>query len=240
MIVYRPLRKVSAVSFDLDDTLFDNKPHILMAESSLREYIRSQYPGAPAVCERTWRKIRTNILSVKPELANDVGKLRRSVLREWFLLAGFAPISAQKASQDCFEYFYQIRSNFVVSEKVRDTLAKLANQYPLAAITNGNVDCERIGIAEFFAVIVRANTEFPAKPDPAMFNYVSGALATACKQILHVGDNLDKDIYGATNAGYQSAWLAVNRPMELGNEECSILPHIQLSNIVELCNIQSQ
>jgi FMN phosphatase YigB (HAD superfamily) len=33
-------------------------------------------------------------------------------------------------------------------------------------------------------------------------------------QILHVGDNLKKDVWRAANAGYKSAWFTVNRNMD--------------------------
>jgi FMN phosphatase YigB (HAD superfamily) len=73
------------------------------------------------------------------------------------------------------------------------------------------------------------------KPSPAMFDLISTKLGIAPQNILHVGDDLEKDVEGAIKAGYQSAWLAVNRPMQLKNERFArLLPHVQLDSLKDL------
>jgi FMN phosphatase YigB (HAD superfamily) len=105
----------------------------------------------------------------------------------------------------------------------------------LAAITNGNVNCEAIGIDKYFTHTIQANPEYPMKPSPAMFDLISTKLGIAPQNILHVGDDLEKDVEGAIKAGYQSAWLAVNRPMQLKNERFArLLPHVQLDSLKDL------
>ena len=44
MRFYRPLGPVKAMTFDLDDTLYDNGPVIRAAEVSLQDYIVKHYP----------------------------------------------------------------------------------------------------------------------------------------------------------------------------------------------------
>ena len=72
------------------------------------------------------------------------------------------------------------------------------------------------------------------KPAREMFDEAAEHLGIAPKHILHVGDNLIKDVKGAINAGYQAAWFACNRQMKLANEPVSVLPHIALDNLNEL------
>ena len=69
---------------------------------------------------------------------------------------------------------------------------------------------------------------------PAMFNEASQLLNIEPKYILHVGDNLIKDVQGAVNSGYQSAWFACNRSMNLANEPVTMLPHLVLNTLDEL------
>lgn len=234
MIVYKPLSHIRAISFDLDDTLYDNMPYIHEAQNSLNEYIKTQYPIAANIPEKKWRDIRTQTLHEQPELVNDLGLLRATILTKGFLAAGMPSNLISAAVTDCYDHFYFKRSDFEVPKSIRKVLKKLAKRVPIAAITNGNVNCKAIGIEKYFTCIIHASPTHPMKPHPAMFDYVSAKLKIPSKNILHVGDDLDKDIKGASDAGYQTAWLAVNRPMHLRDENASMLPHIQLSELKQL------
>ncbi len=234
MIIYKPLQHIRAITFDLDDTLYDNMPYMHAAEKSLRQYIKVQYPVAAKISRQQWANIKQQTLVERPELSNDVGALRSRVLTQGFLNVGMAKKDVSAAMQDCFDYFYQKRSDFKVDKPERKLLKKLAEKVPLAAITNGNVDCKVIGIKKYFTHIVHASLDHPMKPDAGMFNYMAKKLNIPAKNILHVGDDLDKDVRGAIDAGYQSAWFAANRSMALRKETASILPHVQLSKLSDL------
>jgi putative hydrolase of the HAD superfamily len=204
------------------------------AEKCLHEHIHESYPVAAAITKIQWSNIRADIIKEQPTIANDVGLLRTAVLSKGFMLAGMDPNMVLGAVSDCFEKFYFKRSDFKVSKSVHKTLKHLSKQMPIAAITNGNVNCEAIGIAQYFSCIIHASPQHPMKPHNAMFDLLAEELNIPSKNILHVGDDLEKDIKGATNAGYQSAWLAVNRTMNLTNESASMLPHIQLRKLKDL------
>lgn len=237
MIFYKPLSHIRAISFDLDDTLYDNMPHIHEAERCLKKYIKKHYPVASSISKLAWRDIRKATLKEQPELANDIGLLRALVLTKGFIQAGMQSELVAPAVSDCFDYFYFKRSNFQVNDSVHKVLGKLAKRVPLAAITNGNVNCQAIGIEKYFSCIVHASSQYPMKPSVAMFDYVAKELNIPSKNILHVGDDLDRDIKGATNAGYQTAWLAVNRPMNLNAENVSVLPNVQLIDLKNLTKL---
>lgn len=237
MILYKPLSHIRAITLDLDDTLYDNMPYINEAERSIKKYIKKHYPTAANISKNEWQDIRSEIINEQPGLASDVSLLRATVLTKGFMQSGMKDDEVALAVKDCFDHFYFKRSDFEVDRSVRKILKKLAKQVPIAAITNGNVNCEAIGIAKYFTCIVNASEKHPMKPHRAMFDYVAKELKIPSKNILHVGDDLDKDIKGATNAGYQSAWLAVNRPMNLANESASVLPHVQLNELKDLIQL---
>jgi HAD superfamily hydrolase (TIGR01549 family) len=237
MIVYKPLSDIRAISFDLDDTLYDNMPYIYEAERQLATHIEKFYPSASKVTKIQWKNIRIETLSEQPALVNDLGEMRSVTLTKGFRLAGMDNELIPHAVSDCFDHFYHHRSNFVVPKPVRKVLKKLSKKMPIAAITNGNVNLNAIGIEKYFSCIIHASPTHPMKPDRAMFDYVVDALNIPAKNILHVGDDLQKDVEGALSAGFQSAWLAVNRPMSLANEQGSLLPHIQLNQLKELKGI---
>ena len=75
------------------------------------------------------------------------------------------------------------------------------------------------------------------KPNKAMFVAAQVHLNIPPENILHVGDNLQKDIYGALRAGYQTAWYAEDRKMNMLNEKTYVLPHVQLSQLTQLLAI---
>lgn len=235
MITYRKLSPIKAITFDLDDTLYDNMPYIHEAERSLQTYIAANYPAAAHISQTQWRHFRTRALRNKPSLRNDIGGLRKAMLGAGFENAGIQDLS--HAVDDCFNYFYKKRSDFTLDKHTHNILDQLSQRIPLAAITNGNVDCKAIGIAQYFSHIIQASPEFPMKPDRAMFLEMTTLLNMPAAQILHVGDDLEKDIKGAHLAGYQSAWFAIDRKMTLTNEPVEVLPHIQINCLSQLQQI---
>ena len=82
-----------------------------------------------------------------------------------------------------------------------------------------------------------ANFDQYTPPNKAMFDAAQAHLNIPYGNILHVGDSLPKDIYGALRAGYQTAWYAEDRSMSMRNEKAHILPHIQLSQLTQLLDI---
>ena len=116
-------------------------------------------------------------------------------------------------------------------------MSSLAEKVPLVAITNGNVNLSQIGIDELFQLSLHAKENQPMKPHPCMFEKAAAHLNLPSKHILHVGDNLEKDIMGANQVGFQTAWYACNRSMNLAAEPVSTLPHVQLSSLEELLDL---
>lgn len=225
------------MTFDLDDTFYDNHPIIRRAEHQLFEYLFERYPATQQQGIQGWREIRRQVLSEKPQLAHDMIRLRKTILTRLFERAGIAHDKCGRAVEDAFTFFYQQRSDFQVAPHYCHLLEQLSKKIPLVAITNGNVDLQRIGIAPFFISSLHASIEQPMKPHRRMFDLAQASLAIPPQHILHVGDNLQKDVAGAIRAGFQAAWYADNREMRLANEKAELLPHAQLTDLSELLQL---
>ncbi|GAC15517.1 HAD-IA family hydrolase [Aliiglaciecola lipolytica] len=234
MKFYRTFSPVKAISFDLDDTLYDNHPFIMEAERKLFRYLGSSYPKTARLSEQDWQTFKREHLTQQPQLVSDMGALRKHTLQTGLHKVGYRERHLSTAVEDCFEYFYYHRSNFKVDKNICSLLSALAEKVPLIAITNGNVNLQQIGIDEYFTHCFKANLSQPMKPHDAMFSKASSVLQLSPKDCLHVGDNLKNDVMGAINAGMQSAWYAINRKMDLRRERTSVLPHIQLDSLDEL------
>lgn len=239
MIIYRPLQPIKALSFDLDDTLYNNHNIMLRAERALLDFLHLEYPDTAGQDIGFWRQIKAQLLQQRPELQNDMGELRRQQLHQGLQTCGYSGETLATATQVAFDYFYDQRSDFKVTESTCCLLRQLTEKVPMVAITNGNVNLEKIGIAGYFSACYHASLKQPMKPDSHMFELAQAHLGIAAGQILHIGDGFKNDIAGALNAGYQAAWYAANRPMKISDEPATVLPHIQLHRLEELLELVS-
>ncbi|WP_371193494.1 HAD-IA family hydrolase [Glaciecola sp. SC05] len=234
MIVYKPIGEIRAITFDLDDTFYANWPYILEAEQHLRQHISEHYQQASIFTSADWFKFKKEALNEDPELRHDMGALRTVSLTKGFVKSGMPSEDIPTAVADCFDTFYHKRSDFEIEPDIHAALKVLASKVPLVAITNGNVNAQQIGIKPYFTHILQASKQRKMKPHCDMFDEAAQLLNLAPSNILHVGDNLEKDVWGATRAGYYSAWYAHDRKMNLNAESVCTLPHIQLDSIMSI------
>ncbi|RUO73553.1 HAD-IA family hydrolase [Idiomarina seosinensis] len=201
----RRLRPFSVISFDLDDTLYDNVPIMQQTEQNVQDYIAQNYPQTRQWDLTHWRNRRMTIMRRSAELSSDMTLLRKTTLAEGFTEAGVE--DPQQAAEKVMQQFHHHRSNFSVPESSHRLLKLLSAHYRLAAISNGNVNCEKIGIADYFDVIVQPSAQLRGKPHPDMFNHTADFFKINHQQLLHIGDHPYSDILGAHRAGCQSGWF---------------------------------
>ena len=242
MKFYRRLSKINAISFDLDDTLYSNKPVMLAIEQKMIRYFAQLPMFATDTSNKThrldhgfWSTFRRQAIKAKPDLVNDVVLVRLVTYRLGFISLGLSESNAEKEAQAALNYFISLRSDFVVPEQSKLLLSTLSKKYPLVAISNGNVDTNTLGIAKYFTHIYHAGwqecgTLLKQKPKIDMFELACQQLSIKHSELLHVGDCGFADIQGALRAGCQTAWLPcydVGKPI-------SVLPHIELSILDQL------
>jgi putative hydrolase of the HAD superfamily len=93
-----------------------------------------------------------------------------------------------------------------------EVLDRLRRHVRLGLVTNGTSDLQRrklalAGLADRFDVVVAACDIGVGKPDPAMFAATLEALDVTADEAVMVGNDLDRDIAGATAAGIRSLWI---------------------------------
>jgi len=180
-----------------------------------------------------WLPFRQQVLVQSPGLKHDIGLLREKSYYLGALSLGVSSAEAQKFAEMALRYFADQRSNFVLPQHTHDFLSYLKRRIPLVAITNGNVDTDKIGIAKYFTEHFHASTENKLKPDRDMFNKTCTALQISPLQLMHVGDCGNNDVFGAINAGCQTAWL---NPYQVG-KPLKVLPTLALDNIEQLTQL---
>ncbi|WP_377307074.1 HAD-IA family hydrolase [Planctobacterium marinum] len=237
MKYYRRLNPIQAMTFDLDDTFYANHPYIVEAEQQMFAFMQQHWPETASLGKPAWRQFRREVVRETPACRHDMIALRRAVLAKMFGAIGLTGDALADAISRSYDTFYFHRSHFKVPDEYVTVLKQLAHKVPLMAITNGNVDIARIGLDGCFERVYHASSTMRSKPFPDMFELACRDLKVPAQSILHVGDNLEKDVAGAVMAGFQAAWYAENRTMNLNREQAHLLPHIALDSLSELLQL---
>jgi len=192
------------LSFDLDDTLWPAGPVIAAAESELLSWLRAHYPATLTGQDlESMRAQRAAVAERFPDCAHDMTFLRLRALKDLFAAAGHAESLADEA----FEVFFTARNRVRFYDDVLPALNRLSPRYRLFALSNGNADLQRCGLADLFAGHVTARAAGAAKPDARIFAKLLDMAGVEAHQVLHIGDDPWTDVAGATRAGMQAAWL---------------------------------
>lgn len=198
------LKRIRAVLFDLDDTLWPILPVIQRAETCMYDWLVRHAPGVARRFDiDALRERRKALMASDPVYQLDLRALRRAGLVEAFEAAGENPALVD----DAMRVFTKARNQVVLFDDVLPALARLRNEFALGSISNGVADLEEIGLAHHFQVSVAAFQLGTAKPDPAIFEAACNALQIAPGEAAYVGDDLALDVGGAQKAGLRGIWL---------------------------------
>ncbi|MGE0311644.1 MAG: HAD family hydrolase [Lautropia sp.] len=193
-----------AITLDLDDTLWPVLPTLVAAEARLEAWLAEHAPQTARRCARpVLRDMRLALLEAHPERAHDMNWLRHEGLRRAIVGCGEDPALADAA----FEVFLAARQQVTLYPDVRPVLARWASRWRLVAVTNGNADVSRVGLADLFSACISAHEIGVAKPDARMFEAACEAGGATPQTTLHVGDDIELDVGGARRAGLHAAWL---------------------------------
>lgn len=195
---------IRAITFDLDDTLWDIWPIVARAERRLHAWLEKHYPRIPALFTTLeLRALCADIANERPQLAHDRTLLRKEALRRAAQQADYLEFQVEPA----FEVFFAARNDVVLFEEVLPVLGRLSQRYTLGALSNGNADLRLIGLDHLFAFAINAVDVGSAKPEPAMFEAACRYLGVLPRQIVHVGDDPEHDVLGAARAGMRAVWV---------------------------------
>jgi 2-haloalkanoic acid dehalogenase type II len=197
-------QRIRALTLDLDDTLWPVWPAIERAERTLHDWL-SQHAVATATRfdVPALRALRDDVARRYPQWAHDLSALRRESLRAALQEAGDDAALAEPA----FEVFFTARHQVDLFPDVLEALRRLSSAYPLLALTNGNADLARVGLAHSFRGALSAREFGVGKPDPRIFVEACRRLGCEAADVLHIGDDWALDVEGARAAGLQTLWV---------------------------------
>lgn len=195
---------ISALTIDLDDTLWDLLPVILAAEKRVADWLANHFPRIPETFSRDdAMQLRIAVEKEFPERRHDLRFLRKSVMARMANACGYG----NDVAEDAYDVFEVARNEVEFFPDVLPALQQLRDHFQLVAVTNGNADLQRIGIAHLFHGVVTAVDAGAPKPQQAIFKLASQRAGVSPDNILHIGDDPKTDVEGARNAGFRTAWM---------------------------------
>lgn len=231
---HRRLRPVQVISFDLDDTLYDNGPVMQRAEQALVDYLHQQYPQTQSLAVKDWRALRDRVAASDPDLATNMTALRLTTLEQGLVASGVAIASSRQASEDAMAEFLSYRNRVDVAAEVHQLLAALSQRFALIAVSNGNADIAEMGLGSYFSHAWQPTAALRGKPTTDMFEAARRALGFAPGELLHIGDHPVSDVQGAARFGAQSVWLNESgRP----HPQLTWLPSVTITHLPALHEI---
>ena len=194
------LASFSAVIFDLDNSLFDEKKFVIAAYHNIANYLAN-------LCDQSEIELFENLLSmfqkktsIYPKLFDDfieeIG-LKQEVLSELIKIYTYTKVDLKL---------------YPGAEKILQNLKKQGMK--LCLVTNGNVETQKnkilqLGLKKYFDSIIYARKmgKDKEKPNPQVYKKALQMLLTSSDETFCVGDNPYTDFWGAKKLGIRTIRL---------------------------------
>ena len=223
--------KILAVTFDLDDTLWPFPPIAERIERVLHAWLLEHAPRAARMFPiEEMRSLRSRVWVENPDQAHDMSALRRITIERALRDSG-EDVALTDAAYDVF---YDERNRVEFYPDALEALRRIGSLLPMASVSNGNADLERIGLMPPFEHAVSATQVGVAKPSPVIFHVACELLGVSPSNVLHVGDHIEMDVLGAAAAGLRTCWINRLGQEWPEDEERPDLEFTELESLAEL------
>ncbi|HII93446.1 MAG TPA: HAD family hydrolase [Methanosarcina sp.] len=218
---------LKAVLFDMDNTLFD--------------FVAAKMEACKKILSFIW----------KENVTEEPSVLFRYFLRGVYGFEDYENIqdymqernifTVQDYRKCCEIYEQEKLQNLELYPAVTDTLDKLKKlDLKLVIITDADsyhalARLTRVGLLNYFDLIVAADTTGTKKPDPAHFLFALEMLGIKPGEILVVGDNIKRDIAPARKLGLRTAYASYGDwRTEEETDQCFDFRLDKFSDMIEL------
>lgn len=199
---------IKLITFDLDNTLWDNNPVLIRAEQACYDYLQKYAPQLTAQYSlNDLAQLRLAMMTDSPQLAAQVSRVRKLAMQKALHAINHDAEKIPLLVEQAFAHFHDERNKIDLFPHTLPLLHALRTQYALATITNGNSDLKKVGIADYFAFSLSAEIVGAKKPRPNIFHAALHKANIAPHEMIHIGDHHDDDIFGAQQLGIHTIWF---------------------------------
>ncbi|WP_087020585.1 5-amino-6-(5-phospho-D-ribitylamino)uracil phosphatase YigB [Thaumasiovibrio subtropicus] len=237
MRFYRRLDTVRAISFDLDDTLYDNYAVIRKTEQAMLDWLHANVAATRTLTAAHWYKLKQQVATSQPGLSDNVSQWRLETLVVLMQQLGMPLANAKRVAAQAMAIVVAARHEIDVPHETHNVLKALSAHFPLAAITNGNVDIHKIGLGDYFSFSLQGGVEGAAKPAKDLFEIAAARTHIPLKHWLHVGDDLITDVGGARQAGAMAVWINLHHHRLGRQPKCRLLPDWEITSLTPLLSL---
>ncbi len=189
---------IKVISFDLDNTLYDNSPVITLAEKSSREFLEQEFKKQNKNFNiEDFLKSRNRLIKSNPLKYENLSLLRIDVLK--FSCKNLE--NSNSIVEQAFNLFIENRQQVEIPQPIQEMLITLSKNFKLITITNGNCNAEKLLINDLFSQHYSPQLKFRAKPHPQMFEQAIQDFSINKNELLHVGDEIKTDGQAAEIVG---------------------------------------
>ncbi|MBI2936381.1 MAG: HAD family hydrolase [Chloroflexi bacterium] len=229
---------VQAVVFDVYNTLVHNETELW--EASFREIVATQRLAVDPselgarwrVVDRGFRKRRVNLETMRQTLPFE------SYEAAWTqsFRTVFAQLSLQGDAAEAVRIVLRDMGARPLFPETLPLLERLNGAFPLAVLSNADRSyldplLDRYNLSGCFAYVLTSEEAREYKPLPGPFRRVAKRLGVAPGDVLHVGDMLQEDVWGAKLAGMRAVWL---NPLSQAKDPRLPAPDYEVRSLAEL------
>jgi putative hydrolase of the HAD superfamily len=202
---------ITAVLFDLDDTLFDHSACTRAALADLRERfaVLGRVPAALVEAEHRRLLEALHLRVLAGQLTVDDARVER--FRRLLAFAGGSP-DAASPTDVAAAYRAAYLAQWRPVEGALELLAALHGRISPGVVTNNVASEQRqqiaaCGFGPLLDAVIISEEAGVAKPDPRIFSLALDALGREAGETVMLGDAWETDIVGARAAGIRPIWF---------------------------------
>ncbi|MBQ9775476.1 MAG: HAD family hydrolase [Lentisphaeria bacterium] len=212
---------IKGIAFDINGTLID----ILTDETDWNVFRTTanflSYSGvlvAPEMLRELYFELNKSQRHLSKEMFPefDVGIIFRDIVRRFSKTPATPQKTAQTADAAARVFRAASRHKLELYPGVKEILDELKKHYKLAAVSDGQKlwaapEMSSLGLDEYFPDLLVSGCVGYRKPDKRMFEWAVEKMALPAGEILFVGNDMYRDIYGAKEAGMPCVFFKSNQ-----------------------------
>lgn len=204
---------LKAIVFDLDDTLYDYQALHNKAMNVLSKYVGEHFGVDAEQFRSAWADAREETKQAQGNTAASHNRMLycQKTLEKLELPPAYGALEMYEA------YWGYILAQMSLREGVAELLTDCKERGIKIGICSDltahiqHCKLQALGIAAQIDCLVTSEEAGVEKPDPQIFQMILKKLKCAPSEVLYIGDNLERDIYGAAACGISALWLTRNK-----------------------------